>query len=116
MGERNRHRSDLFDDCDGGEDPVTGEHGQDLTVPLGQPVRECHDVPVADLRSVRHSHDEHPKESGSATGGVGYAPRWTFSARNPIRSGLATVLAGALATVVATQCIPLTPSIPHGGP
>ena len=39
---------------------------------------------------------------------------WTFSARDPLRSGLATVLAGVMATVVATPWIPLTPSTPHG--
>ncbi|MDA8357768.1 MAG: hypothetical protein M0Z95_16090 [Actinomycetota bacterium] len=92
----------------GGEDPVTGEHGQDLTVPFGQPVRDRHHEPVADLRSGKSSHEEHPKESGSATGGVVVAPRWTFSGRDPIRSGLATVLAGATATVLAMPRIPLT--------
>ena len=101
----------------GGEDPMAGEHGQDLTVPFGQPVRHRHHEPVGGPRPERRSsHENNPKESGFATGGGGVATRWTFSGRDPLRSGLATSLAGVLATTVATRWIPLTPSTPHGGP
>lgn len=55
-------------------------------------------------------------ESGFANGGGGVATRWTFSARDPLRSGLATVLAGGVATVVATPWSTLTWRTPPGGP
>ena len=101
----------------GGEDPMAGEHGQDDPVPFGQPVRHRHHEPVDGPRPERRSsHENTPKESGFATGGGGVATRWSFSARDPLRSGWATVLAGVLATVVATRWSPLTPSTPHGGP
>ncbi len=101
----------------GGEHAVSVEHGQDDPVPFGQPVRHRHHEPVDGPRSERRSsHENTPKESGFATGGGGVATRWSFSARDPLRSGWATVLAGVLATVVATRWSPLTPSTPHGGP
>jgi hypothetical protein len=101
----------------GGEDPVAEEHGQDGSVPLGEPVRHRHHEPVGGPRPERRSsHENNPKESGFATGGGGVATRWHFGRERVLRSGLATVLARVMATVVATRWIPLTPSTPHGGP
>ena len=57
-----------------------------------------------------------PKESGFATGGGEVATRWCFGPGRVIRSGLATPLAGVLASALATRRSPLTPSTRHGGP
>jgi hypothetical protein len=101
----------------GREHAVTVEHGQDDPVPFGQPVRHRHHEPVGGPRPERRSsHENNPKESGFATGGAVVATRWHFGRERVVRSGLATVLAGALATVVATRWIPLMPSTPHGAP
>ncbi len=101
----------------GREHPVAIEHGQDDPVPLRQPVRHRHHEPVGGPRPERRSsHENNPKESGFATGGGGVATRWHFARERVLRSGLATSLAGVLATTVATRWIPLTPSTPHGGP
>jgi hypothetical protein len=101
----------------GGEDAVTVEHGQDRAVPFRQPVRHRHHEPVGGPRPQRRSvYENTPKESGFATGGGGVAARCAFGTERVLRSGLATLLAGALATAVATRWIPLTPSTPHGEP
>jgi hypothetical protein len=61
-----------------------------------------HDEIVPDLRADRRRiHENTPKKSGFATGGVMEALRWPFAAQRVVVSGLATLLAGTLATVVA---------------
>ncbi len=100
----------------GREDPMAVEHGQDGPVPYGQSVRHRHREPVVGLWPKRSLHENNPKESGFATGGGGVATRWHFGPGRVVHSGLATVLTGVLATVLATHWIPLTWRTPHGGP
>ncbi len=81
-----------------GEDAMAINHGEDGSIPLGQTMGHRHDHPAVDLWSRSSFHTNHPNESGFATGGVRPAARWKYWSPDPVLSGLATLLAGVVAT------------------